>query len=77
MDLTIPDIKKDIAGFEERIAKAKTELAALPKGYLPYPEHNCRGKQRREYESECSHCKQLIAYGKEGIEIRKKDIDTE
>lgn len=73
MSLTVQEIKEDIAGFEDRIALAKLNLANLLKGRLPFKEHKRREKQRREYEAECSHCFQLIEYANEGIQLRLKE----
>ncbi|MEA1946463.1 MAG: hypothetical protein U9N83_04065 [Thermodesulfobacteriota bacterium] len=55
MNLTIEDIENDIDGFRDRIQTVKAELAALPKGYLPFKQH-----KRREYEREIEHFLQLI-----------------
>ncbi len=73
MDLTIPDIEKDIARFQSRIAKAKAEIAVLPVGRLPYQEHKRREKIKRDCEAEIKHCGQLCEYAREGISIRKTD----
>lgn len=73
MDLTIQEIKEDIAGYEDRIHLAKLNLANLPAGHLPFREHKKREKQRREYRSEIKHCEQLIRYAREGIAIRLKE----
>jgi len=71
MDLTIQDIRRDIQGFEERIANAKAELAELPEGYLEFKKHKAREKQRRGLQGELKHCEQLIVYAQEGILIRE------
>jgi len=73
MGLTLQEIKEDIAGYEDRIHLAKTNLADLPAGRLPFKEHKKREKQRREYQSEIEHCKGLIGYANEGIELRQAD----
>ncbi len=73
MNLTISDIKNDIAGYQSRISKAQNELAALPEGYLQFKQHKHREKQRRDAESEISHCKDLIRYAREGIKIRQNE----
>ena len=75
MNLTIKDIKRDIAGFEERIAKAQTELAVLPEGYLPFKQHKHREKQRRNLQAEIEYVKILIKYAKEGKAIRQGDTE--
>ena len=74
MNLTISDIEKDIAGFQERISKAQAELAVLPSGRLPFKEHKKRERIRRECEAEIKHVRQLIVYAREGIELRTQDF---
>ena len=76
MNLTISDIEKDIAGFQNRIAKAKTELGELPKGYLPFKQHKYREKQQRDLQAEIEHVNTLIGYAREGIAIRQEDVNT-
>jgi hypothetical protein len=75
MNLTIEDIQRNIAGFQERISKAQTELTALPKGYLPFKQHKRREKQRRDLQAEIKHVNILIGYAKEGISIRQKEME--
>jgi len=70
MNLTVEQIEKDITEFQNRIAKAKTDLAALPEGYLPFKQHKRREKQRRDLKSEIEHVNILIGYAREGISIR-------
>jgi len=74
MNLAISDIEKDITEFQNRIAKAKTDLAELPKGYLPIKKHKRREKQRRDLKSEIEHVNILIGYAREGISIRQEDV---
>jgi len=69
--ITIEDIQKDIQIFQERIEKAKDQLAGLPVGFLPYQEHKKREKIRREAEAEIKHCQGLITYALKGIELRQ------
>jgi len=71
MSISIQDIQNEIKGFKQRIEKARAELAGLPEGYLPYQEHKRRERIRREGEAEIEHCKQLVLYGMEGIELRE------
>lgn len=71
MNLTIEDIKRDIAGFEDRIQKAQDQLHSLPEGYLPFKDHKAREKRRRDLQGEIQHATQLIAYAYEGIKIRQ------
>jgi len=71
MNLTIKDIRADIAGFQARIQTARQQIAGLPTGRLPYQEHKKREKIRRDCEATISHYKQLCVYAREGIELRK------
>ena len=73
MGLTVNEIQEDVAEFQDRIALAKSRLSELPEGYLPLKQHKAREKQRREYESEIQHCRQLIVYANEGIQLRLKE----
>ena len=75
MDLTIREIKEDIEGFKDQIRLAKAKLAALPVGYLPYQENKKRVLQRRELQDDISHIETLIRYAREGIEIRKRELN--
>ena len=75
MNLTVEQIEKDIAGFEAVISLTLEKLAALPKGYLPYPDHKKREKVRRACEDEVKHCQQLIVYACEGIAIRQTETE--
>lgn len=68
IELTTESILKDIEGFQARISEAKNKLAGLPGGYLSYPEHKKREKQRRELEDEIDHVKILIGYAEEALD---------
>ena len=57
MDLIISDIEKDIAGYQERIAKARKQIDRLPTGRLPYQGHKRREKVKRESQAEIEHKK--------------------
>ena len=67
MNLTVEQIEKDIAGFEQRIQIAREKLGELPAGYLPYPEHKKRKKQRRDLQAEIEHVQKMIGYAKEAL----------
>lgn len=70
MILTQADILRDIEQFQERIAAAQNKLAALPTGYLPYPEYKKREKQRQNLQAEIEHVRNLMRIAQEGIVIR-------
>ena len=72
MDLSISDIRADIEEYQRRIKQAQAELAGLPGGFLPYPEHKKREKIRRDCESDIKHYSQLIVYATTGISIRQE-----
>ena len=71
MNLTVEQIEKNIAGYKAKILTAQTALAALSTGHLSFKEHKKREKIRRNCKAEVKHCKQLIGYAREGIELRK------
>ena len=75
MSLTVNEIKKDIAEYEDRIHSARLSLHYLPKGKLPYKEHKRCEKLKRKYRGEVKHCEQLIKYANEGIELRLKESE--
>jgi hypothetical protein len=72
VSLTESDIRRHIVGYKGRIEVAKLNLANLPEGRLPLKEHKKREQQLREYRAEIRHCKQLIVYANEGIQLRKQ-----
>ena len=69
MELSNESILKDIAEFSERITAAKSKLAALSAGYLPYPEHKKRETKRDDLLDDIKHVENLIKIAKEAIEI--------
>jgi len=73
MTITIESIRKDIEGYQERIAKAREQINLLPAEYLPYQDHRKKEKQRRDCVAEVRHCEQLILYALEGIETRRAE----
>ena len=73
MDLSISDIKADIAGFKDRIQTARAELSSLPEGFLEFKKHKAREKQRRDLHAEVKHVNILIGYAMEGISIREAE----
>lgn len=74
MDLTVDEIKEDIAEYEDRIHLARMNLGNLPEGRLNLKEHKLRQKRRNEYESEIKFCETLISYALEGIELRQQEV---
>lgn len=70
MDLTIADIKEDIAVYQEQIEKAEAELEALFLENLSY-DYKKREKLKRDLQAEISHIQKLIKYAHEGIAIRQ------
>jgi len=73
MDLSISDIKDDISEYQERIQTTRQKLIGLPEGYLPYPEHKKREKQRRELQADIKHLQQLMGYANEGVVLRRQE----
>lgn len=65
--ITIKDIKEDIAAFEARISAAQTKLDMLPDGFLPISEHKRREKQRKDLLDEIDHVKRLLGYAREAL----------
>jgi hypothetical protein len=73
IDLTVHDIEQEMSKFHERISKAKTKLADLPTGYLPYQEYKKREKQRRGLQSDIKHLQQLMSYANESVALRRQE----
>ncbi len=71
MILTVADIQNDIAEYQARISVAKSKLDMLPAGYLSYAQYKKREKQRREFEGEIEHVKNLIKYAQGALNERK------
>ncbi len=69
INLTDDDILADIEAFKQRILNAQTKLAKLPKGHLPYKEHQKRKKAKKEHESEITHVQRLIEIAEESLSL--------
>ena len=67
MDITVADIEQDIKNFKDRISATKNKLEMLPVGFLPYPQHKKREKQRRDLKAEINHVQGLIAIAQEAL----------
>lgn len=67
MEITTEDILKDIEGFQSRVSIAREKLAMLPTGFLPYPEHKRREKQKRKLQAEVVHVGKLISIARENL----------
>lgn len=65
--MTPKTIREDMRGFEQRIQVAREKLAMLPEGYLPYPQHKKREKQRQDLRSEIKHVQKMTGYAKEAL----------
>jgi len=73
MDITVDEIKSEIKEYEGRIQLAKSNLANLPVGSLPYKENKKRSKQCRDLQADITHFNVLIGYANEGIELREAE----
>jgi hypothetical protein len=71
--ITITDVEKDIQRYQARMSTARSKLADLPTGYLPYQEYKKREKQRRELQADIKHLQQLMNYANEGVALRLQE----
>lgn len=66
-EVTRKSIEQDIETFKDRIEQARSKLSKLPKGFLPYPEHKKREKQKKAFKAEIEHVQKLISIAREGL----------
>lgn len=74
MQISNEEIKEDIRNLKSRLATARKKLKALPTGYIPYPAHKQRERQRYRLLDEIENLKKILKIAQEGLKDYKQEL---
>ena len=74
MNITKKEIKEDIKDLKGQLATARKKLKSLPRGFIPYPEHKKRERERYRLLDEIEHLKKILKIAQESLNNYKPEL---